>query len=208
MTEKNERVVDVLISSRNPDKIKEIRNILALLPIRLLTPDDVADLPLVEEDADTLVDNAIKKAKTLAEHSGLPTIADDTGLFVSALEGRPGVWSARYAGENCTYRDNRLKLLHEMADKTDRKAFFGTVAVLVIPGKENYFVAEGILEGEITREEIGDKGFGYDAVFKVTELDTTLAEMTIEQKNELSHRSRAFKALAEKIKELPWEDLK
>jgi XTP/dITP diphosphohydrolase len=192
--------MDILISSRNRDKIREIKTLLSSLPFSVFTPYDFDDLPDVEEDKNTLLGNALKKGRELTEITGLPTIADDTGLFIDALAGEPGIYAARYAGEHCSYADNRHKVLRLMANKIDRSARFMTVAVFVRPGAEP-LVAEGIVEGEITEEERGDKGFGYDNIFRLREGRKTFAEMEEEEKNLFSHRGIAFRKLAAKIQE-------
>ncbi|MBW6516611.1 MAG: RdgB/HAM1 family non-canonical purine NTP pyrophosphatase [Candidatus Cloacimonetes bacterium] len=190
--------MEILIASRNEDKIREIRALISSLDVSILTPCDFDDLPEVVEDRDTLVGNALKKARVLSELTGLPTIADDTGLFIDALNGEPGVYSSRYAGDSCSYADNRRKVLHAMNGKDNRTARFITVAVFYIPGKEP-LVSEGIVEGIITQQERGDKGFGYDSIFQITNLQKTYAEMEDEEKNLLSHRGLALRNLITKI---------
>ncbi len=190
----------ILISSRNEDKIKEIKSIIQQDPIELFSALDFPGLPEIDEDADSLLGNALKKAKILTLETGIACVADDTGLFIDALNGNPGVYSARFAGDNCSYKDNRHKVLSEMHNKTDRNARFITVAVLMFPDEE-YICAEGCLEGQITNEEIGDKGFGYDPIFWVSSLGTTLAEISLQEKNLISHRSKAFLDLRNKLKE-------
>lgn len=193
--------MDIFISSRNPDKIKEIKKVLRHLPVKLYTVNDFPALPEVEEDSPTLLGNALKKAKAIAAKTKMATISDDTGLFVDALNGNPGVKSARYAGDSCSYADNVKKLLSEMKNKQDRKARFITVAVLFLPNGE-YAYTEGVLEGLITIREVGSKGFGYDPVFLIPSTNKTLAEMTMEEKNLISHRGKAFRNLAQEIKHL------
>ena len=154
-------------------------------------------MPDVIEDADTLVGNARLKAVALVEATGLPSVADDTGLEVDALGGAPGVYTARFAGEEATYADNRQKLLIELAGvpAAERGAAFRTVALVRWPdGRE--LAVEGVCPGTIATEERGDRGFGYDPVFVPTEGDgRTFSEMSEDEKHEISHRGRAFRAL-------------
>ncbi len=185
-----------VLATANPHKANEMRAVLSGLGIELLErPDHVGE---VEEDADTLEGNALLKARALVDATGQPAIADDTGLFVDALEGRPGVFSARFAGENATYADNVAKLLSSLEGITAarRTARFRTVVVVAYPEHEP-LVVEGILEGTIGVEPRGDHGFGYDPVFIPEGGEQTLAEMTPDQKNAISHRARALQRLVE-----------
>ncbi len=183
------------VASKNPDKIKEIEEVLA--PIGLA--DEIVrglDWPDVEETGETLEENALIKARAVVEATGLPAIADDTGLEVEALGGEPGVHTARFAGPHATYDENVARVLEVMEGVSDRMARFRTVVALVFPdGVE--VVAEGSVEGVITRSRRGSDGFGYDPVFEVE--GRTLAEMTAEEKNQLSHRARAIRALGEAL---------
>ncbi len=182
----------LLIASRNKDKIAEIKDILKNLDLKIVTALDFPDLPEVIEDKDTIEGNAIKKAVECAEFTGLLTIADDTGLFIKALNGEPGVYAARYAGEYCTYKDNREKLLKNMNGKINRKAEFQTVSALASP-KRLIGTAAGKVDGKITKKEIGNNGFGYDSIFQADESDKTFGEMTDKEKHKISHRGRAFR---------------
>lgn len=179
------------VASKNPDKIKEIEEVLA--PIGLA--DEIVrglDWPDVEETGETLEENALIKARAVVEATGLPAIADDTGLEVEALGGEPGVHTARFAGPHATYDENVARMLEVMEGVSDRAARFRTVVALVFPdGVE--VVSEGSIEGVITRSRRGSDGFGYDPVFEVE--GRTLAEMTAEEKNQLSHRARAIRGL-------------
>lgn len=182
----------LVVASKNPDKISEIEEILRSLS---LTDEIVRglDWPDIEETGRTLKENALIKARAVAEFTGLPVVADDTGLEVDALGGGPGVNTARYAGPGASYEDNVVRLLASMEGVEDRTARFRTVVALVMPdGVE--VTAEGSVEGVITKERRGGGGFGYDPVFEVD--GQTLAEMTAEDKNALSHRARALRALA------------
>jgi XTP/dITP diphosphohydrolase len=182
----------LVCASANPDKVAEIAAILGDAVELLPRP---ADVPDVVEDADTLEGNARLKAVAVCEASGLPAVADDTGLEVVALDGAPGVHAAHYAGEGCSYADNRAKLLRELAGCPDRRAAFRTCALVRWPdGSE--LVVDGVCAGEITEVERGEGGFGYDAVFVPADGDgRTFAEMSDAEKHALSHRGRAFRNL-------------
>lgn len=187
--------MEIVLATHNKDKIKEIENLFAGLDIKIIKN---IELPEVIEDKDTLLGNALKKAREICSFTGKPALSDDTGLEVDALNGAPGVYSARYAGENATYSDSVNKLLSEMEGKTDRRAVFKTCVALAFPdGKE--IVAYGETEGEITKKGFGEKGFGYDPVFFVKERGKTYSEMTIDEKNSCSHRAKALKNLLEMI---------
>lgn len=187
----------VLLASRNPNKLREIREKVASLDIQIVTPDDFPGLPEVEEDGETLEENASKKARILHELTHLPTIADDTGLEVDALGGQPGVFSARYAGPYATYRENVLKLIEEMKGIPieQRQAVFRCVIAYTYDGGTELF--EGRVDGLISIEPAGESGFGYDPVFYVPEYGKTFAQLTLERKNEISHRGRAIDAWVE-----------
>lgn len=194
----------VVLATANPDKVREIEAILAGTGVVLVPrPPEVPD---VDETGETLEDNARLKAEALASATGLPALADDTGLEVDALGGAPGVRSARYAGPAATYEDNVWALLAALARAADddRRARFRTVALLRRPdGRE--VVAEGAVEGAIALSPRGEGGFGYDPVFVPAEGDgRTFAEMTPQEKNDLSHRGRAFRALAEELDPPRW----
>ncbi|MGO9197089.1 MAG: RdgB/HAM1 family non-canonical purine NTP pyrophosphatase [Acidimicrobiales bacterium] len=192
----------LVLATANPDKAEEVRAILTgeLGPrlVLLARPSEVAE---VEEIGSTLEENARLKAAALVGSTGLPAIADDTGLEVAALGGAPGVFSARYAGEHATYAANVEKLLAELAGRPDRRACFSTVALALFPdGTE--IAAEGVVDGEISLEPKGDGGFGYDPVFVPSEGDgRTFAEMSPAEKHALSHRGRAFRLLAARLAE-------
>ncbi|MEA3077144.1 MAG: XTP/dITP diphosphohydrolase [Actinomycetota bacterium] len=184
-----------MLASANPDKASEIAAILVgfeLVP----RPADVAD---VEETGSTLEDNARLKARALVDATGLPAVADDTGLEVFALGGAPGVYSARYAGEDATYADNVAKLVSALDGVDDRRARFRTVALALFPdGRE--VVAEGVVDGVIAVAPRGEAGFGYDAVFVPADGDgRTFAEMSSDEKHAVSHRGRAFRSLASRL---------
>ena len=189
----------LLLATRNRDKVREIRSVLADLDVELICAADVPDLPEVEEDADTLEGNAIKKALALHKITGLPTLADDTGLEVEALGGAPGVFSSRYAGPDATYADNVQKLLQAMRDvpESRRQAQFRTVVAFAHDG--NVETVEGVCRGVITTEPRGSNNFGYDPVFYVPDLGKTMAEMTLEEKNRISHRGRALQEIKKRL---------
>lgn len=182
----------LVCASANPDKVAEIEHILAGLVDLHPRP---ADIPDVVEDADTLEGNARLKAAAICDATGQASVADDTGLDVDALGGAPGVYSARWAGEGCTYEDNRNKLLTELGDSAKRRAAFRTCVLVRRPdGSET--VVEGVCKGTITHEPRGARGFGYDAVFQPDEGNgLTFAEMSDAAKHAISHRGRAFRNL-------------
>lgn len=192
-----------VLATANQDKALEIR---AIVGDRLHLVDRPASVPEVEETGATLADNAHLKANALARATGMPALADDTGLEVAALGGAPGVNSARYAGERATYADNVAKLLAALAGVRDRSARFVTVAVAAWPDGHQ-LRAEGVTPGWIAEARQGDGGFGYDPVFVPTEGDgRTLAELVgerLQAKNELSHRGRAFRALLDLLEGSP-----
>jgi len=186
----------LVCASANPDKVAEIAQLLSGVVDLLPRP---ADVPDVVEDADTLVGNARLKAVAIVEATGLPAVADDTGLEVDALGGAPGVYTARYAGEGCSYADNRRKMLAELDGVDDRAAAFKTVALVRWPdGRE--LAVEGVCAGSIATAERGDAGFGYDAIFVSAEGGgATFSEMDAAAKNAISHRGRAFRALLDAL---------
>lgn len=180
----------IFLASGNSHKIEELRQLLEPLQIRIRSTRDLDDVEEVEEDQSDLAGNALKKARYWHNVTGLPALADDTGLEVDALNGAPGVYSARYAGENVTYSDNVEKLLRELEGKTDRKARFRTVIAYVTDHGEQLF--EGVCNGIITTETKGEKGFGYDPVFRPDGYSETFAELSAEEKNQISHRGKAL----------------
>ena len=183
-------------ASANAHKVAEIFDLMGGVIDLQPRPGDLAD---VVEDADTLVGNARLKAVAVCNATGLPALADDTGLEVDALNGAPGVRTARFAGEHATDADNRAKLLREMSGKS-RTCRFRTVALLRFPdGRE--VITEGVCEGSIAEAEIGERGFGYDPLFIAHDGDgRTFAQMSVDEKHALSHRGKAFRALSEMLK--------
>jgi XTP/dITP diphosphohydrolase len=184
---------ELVLATRNRHKGAELAALLADLPIRIRTMDDFPEVPDVVEDGDTCEANAIKKARAVSQATGLLAVADDTGLEVDALGGRPGVYAARYAGLQATYEDNWRKLLDEMSGvpRDRRTARFVTVAAVALPSQA-VEVTTGRLDGLIAEEPSGARGFGYDPVFYVPELGKTLADLSSEEKNRISHRAKAF----------------
>ncbi len=190
-------MLTLVCASANPDKVAEIAALLDGVVDLLPRP---ADVPDVVEDAPTLEGNAHLKAAAICTATGLPAVADDTGLFVVALDGRPGVRTARYAGEHATYAENRAKLIEELADQTDRRASFETVATVVWPDGRTVAV-RGVCTGTIATEDRGERGFGFDPVFIPDDGDgRTFSLMTEAEKNEISHRGRAFAALLDALR--------
>ncbi len=187
----------ILIASRNAHKIQEIREIFDLPGVEWVSTSEFPHLADVLEDGDTFEANSIKKATELAQATGLWALADDSGLEVTALGNAPGVYSARFSGEPCNHANNNAKLLHELADKTDRSARFRCVATLSDPSGRTETVS-GSCPGRIVDELRGAKGFGYDPLFVPDGFDATFAEMGNEQKNKLSHRGRALTLAKEK----------
>ena len=189
-------MMQLVCASANPDKVAEIQRLLDGVVELLPRPSHVPD---VVEDAGSLLGNARLKAAALCAATGMPAVADDTGLEVDALDGAPGVDAAHYAGEGCTYAENRSKLLSEMAGVSDRRAAFKTVAIVVWPDGSELHV-EGVCPGVITTDERGEIGFGYDSIFQPDEGGgATFAEMGVEAKNAISHRGRAFRALLDAL---------
>jgi len=189
----------IVLATKNEDKIREIKEILSDLPVELKTMADFPEMPDVEETGATLKENALKKAMEFHKFTGLPALADDTGLEVDALSGAPGVYSSRFAGEDASYADNRKKLLEELKDvpEDSRTAQFRCVVAFVEGSYE--ITTEGIVRGKILRAEQGDRGFGYDPVFWVPEFKKTFAEIDPEKKNLISHRGIAFRKMKAKL---------
>ena len=185
--------MELVLATGNHDKQKEILAFLSDLPITIRSLSEFQPVPEIIEDGETCEANAVKKAVIIAKHTGRLTLADDTGLEVEALGGVPGVYAARYAGENATYNDNCQKLLKELQGVSldNRHAMFVTVVAIAEPSGL-VDVVEGRLEGKISETVSGTDGFGYDPVFIVPELGKTLAEIKLEEKNQISHRGRAL----------------
>lgn len=182
----------LIFATHNQHKTQEVRDILdgKWSVLNLHDLDCNEEIP---ETSDTLKGNALQKAKYVYDKYHLNCFADDTGLEVEALDGRPGVYSARYAGEHCSFADNVNKMLLEMDGKNNRKACFRTVIALILDGNTYFF--EGRVDGEILTRPCGSAGFGYDPIFRPDGFQQSFAEMTAEEKNEISHRGRAMKKL-------------
>ena len=184
----------LVIASRNKGKTQEIKELLKDFPVGIKNLDDFGPIPHLEEDGDTFDENAYKKASFAARILGLPALADDSGLIVEALDGAPGIHSARYAGENATDKQRCLKLLNDMEGKSNRKAAFECVISIAVPTGPA-LTYEARCEGLIAKEPAGSNGFGYDPVFFYTPLNKTFAQMTGEEKNHISHRGKALAEL-------------
>lgn len=190
-------MLKLIFATNNKNKIKEIKHLIGN-SIELLNLEDIGCLEEIPETADTIKGNAIQKAEYIYKKYGYDCFADDTGLEIEALNGEPGVYSARYAGEQKNPEDNMNKVLEKLKEKSNRKAQFKTVIALIIDGKLTCF--EGIVKGEITREKSGSEGFGYDPIFKPKGYDSTYSEMNLEVKNTMSHRAISTKKLIQFLK--------
>lgn len=188
----------LIFASNNKNKIKEIKN---QVPdsIEILSLEDIGCMVDIPETADTIEGNALLKANYIKRHYGFNCFADDSGLEVDVLAGAPGVYSARYAGEDKNDQANNAKLLRELEGKTNRKANFKTVIALHYNGEEHLFT--GIVEGEILKEEQGEGGFGYDPLFQATGMTKSFAALTLEEKNAVSHRGKAVSQLVAFLKD-------
>lgn len=188
----------VIFATNNLGKLKEVQNIFSNTEFEIVSLKDINYTDEIEETGATFEENAFIKADTIFNKFNLPVIADDSGLAVNQLDGRPGVYSARYAGENVTYEDNNKKLLSELKEKSQpHLAKFLCCAVYV--DEKNRIAVTGELAGQITKEFKGTNGFGFDPIFNPNGYDITLAEMGMEEKNKISHRAKAFKSLKERI---------
>ena len=193
--------MEIILATHNLDKCKELQESLSDSEIKILTLKDFPDISEIIEDGLSLEENAFIKSRTVFNITKIPTISDDTGLFVDALNGAPGIYSARYAGEKCSYTDNVNKLLFDMKniDEKLRTASFKTVVTFVSQDLE--LVAEGSVKGIITRKTYGNKGFGYDPIFYVLNGNKTFAEMNVNEKQRCSHRGNAIANLKKLFKE-------
>jgi XTP/dITP diphosphohydrolase len=193
-------MTELVVATRNPGKLLEIRHLLEKAGIAVLGLDAFAGLPEVEEDGETFAANAAKKAETIARLTGRPCLADDSGLTVAALDGAPGVHSARYAGVQGDDAANNARLLHEMAGVAQgrRDAAFCCIMALARPGVKTEFF-EGRVEGEILVAPRGAGGFGYDPLFLVRGFDLTMAELPLEEKNRISHRGQALRQVVARL---------
>ena len=189
----------IVFASNNKNKIHEIQSMLSE-SIQIVSLESIGCFEEIPETAATIEGNAILKANYITQKYGFDCFADDTGLEVDSLDGQPGVHSARYAGEQKNADDNMNKLLEQLLDKPNRYAQFKTVIALNFQGKQHLFT--GIASGEITLEKMGTGGFGYDPIFKPTGFENTFAELSLDVKNEISHRGKATKALLEFLKNI------
>lgn len=190
----NKELKKLVFATNNQHKLEEARAILAG-QFEVVSLAEIGCHDEIPETADTLEGNSMIKARWVKEKYGYDCFADDTGLMVEALDGAPGVYSARYAGEHCTFADNVNKMLLEMIGKKNRKAYFATVISLILNGETKTF--EGRVDGTIATEAHGNGGFGYDPIFIAEETGRSFAEMSPEEKNAISHRGRAMRKLAE-----------
>jgi XTP/dITP diphosphohydrolase len=193
--------IELLLATKNKNKVKEIISKLSLIPgLSVISGEDAPEFPDVIEDGHSFKENAVKKAKEISIHTGLTAMADDSGLIIDALDGKPGIYSARYG--NCANDDQRNDLiLQQMTGKEKRDARFVCVIAIAFPGGE-IITTEGTCEGSIIEEKRGADGFGYDPIFLVKDSDLTLAEISMKEKNKISHRARALDKAAEKLKSL------
>ena len=198
------RQIPLVLATRNEGKTEEIRALLSDFPIEIKNLEDFGPLPTPEEDGESFEENAVKKARFTAKVLGLPALADDSGLMVDALDGAPGVRSARYAGERATDSENNSKLISELENVEIRKAAFACVIAIAVPWGPT-LIYEGRCEGRITKEPAGIQGFGYDPVFYYPPLQKTFAQLSTEEKNRVSHRGQALGELYEEFdKVLTW----
>ena len=189
----------LVIASKNPGKIKEIQEILKPFHFKIVGLEDIGFMEEIVEDGETLLENALIKIRAIEKfldekEIDASILSDDTGLFVDALNGEPGVYSARYGGEDGNDLLNRQKLLKELEGEENRQASFKTIMVLYFKGKEHVFTGECV--GEISKEEKGQGGFGYDSIFYIPDKEMTMAEMGDVEKNKISHRKKALEEIA------------
>ena len=192
-------IMELVIATHNKDKFKELFLGLKSLELKLHSLNDFPEIGEIIEDGDTLEENALIKARSVFKLTGLPSISDDTGLEVAVLNGQPGIYTARYAGENCSYSDNVNKMMDEMklVPWESRNAEFKTYMAYV--DKHVELTACGVVKGKIDKKIKNVGGFGYDPIFYVSEFKRTFSEMSIEQKNKISHRGKAIKAIKLKL---------
>lgn len=191
--------MEIIFATGNENKVNEIQSIIGD-KFSLKSLKEIGFTDELAEDQDTLIGNALQKARFIFDKYQLSCFADDTGLEIEALDNRPGVYSARYAGEDCDPELNMAKVLDELMNEQNRKAKFRTVIALIHNGEE--FIFEGEVGGEILKEKRGLYGFGYDPIFKPTGFDVSFAEMWIEQKNKISHRAIAVQKLTDFLKSI------
>ena len=192
----------IVLATRNRDKIREIQEVLAGFEIEILILDQFPDIAEVVEDGQTIEQNALKKARTVSDATQLLTLADDTGLEVDYLDGQPGVYSSRFAGDGATYDDNCNKLLEFMKGVPENQRTARFRCIIAITGFDTEKMIEGVCEGFITNDKRGSQGFGYDPVFYVPEFDQTFAEMLLTLKNKISHRGLALEKASKFLQEM------
>lgn len=202
------KLVELVLGTTNEHKVVELRRLLAELPLRILTPADFPEWPHIEETGETFEENAVLKAYKAAEHTGRLTLADDSGLEVDALNGAPGVRSARYAGERATDEDNNRKLLEALAGVPSERRTARYVCVIAIAEPPQaglgprLHVGYGGCEGRIALEPRGDQGFGYDPLFIVPQYDRTFGELPPDVKDQIGHRGRALRWAKEELRQI------
>jgi len=187
----------LVFATNNQNKVNEIKSLLGE-GVEIVSLKDIGCNEELPETQETLEGNALQKARYVADNYNVNCFADDTGLEVDSLNGAPGVYSARYAGEQCTAEDNMTKILSELEGKENRKAKFRTIVALILNGKEHSF--EGKIDGSITRSKSGSDGFGYDPIFQPNGFDITFSEMSMAEKNAISHRGKAVAKLVAFLK--------
>ena len=193
--------MEILIGTQNIGKFKEIENILATLPVKIYNLNDYKEVPEIDENGSSFLDNAMIKAKALYSCFKIPVLVDDSGLVVKSLDGRPGIHSARYGGGGLTFSQKIDLLLDEMKDIKDRKAHFECTMIIYI-NESKYYVESHQCHGVITESPMGSEGFGFDPIFFVPECNKTMAELTLDEKNIYSHRGKATNAIYNIIKNL------
>jgi XTP/dITP diphosphohydrolase len=191
----------LVLATRNKHKILEIKTILHDLPLEILTLNDFPDVPLLREDGATFQENSLQKARAVFQHTKFPALADDSGLEVFYLNGRPGVISARYAGADASDEKNNEKLLGQMRGVAPRRRKAQFRAVLTLLDETGAEVTEGICPGTLAESPRGTNGFGYDPIFVPDGFSRTYAELTAEEKNQISHRARALAAMREVLRQ-------
>jgi XTP/dITP diphosphohydrolase len=188
----------LIFATNNLNKLKEIKN--AVSNYEIISLDEMGINEEIPETGKTLHDNALQKAVYIYQKTGKDCFADDTGLEIATLDNKPGVYSARYAGDNCSPDDNMNRVLNELKDTRDRNALFRTVIALIINGEKYFF--EGSIDGTILEAKTGSDGFGYDPIFQPNGFDLSFAEMSLGQKNSISHRANAVKKLIHFLNEI------
>lgn len=194
--------MQLVLATNNQDKIREIKQLLEDLPVTIMTSKDFLDFPDPEETGTTLEENAILKAREISAFCDMPALADDSGLEVDALDGAPGVYSSRYAGENVTYEDNNRKLIRELDGvPSDKRTARFRCVIAIAWDKDDVQTVDGKAEGVITEDIAEGKGFGYDPIFYYPPKDKRFSQMSLEEKNSVSHRGLALQAARELIRE-------